>query len=183
MKIGKVNFEDKHFLKSLKKYLVESRPYSGFSDQMSEPFLKKTVKTFIKEDLLECDYSSCFISSEGENLYYLFCKKDEDKKSLDIVFAFPNTNLIKGNVFLSRWPFCFCHLLLDQLKQSGFEKIHGTIQRKNRENEYERALNRFGRNMFDIELIDGDMFKSVTGTKESLLKAYSKLIKIYKNKL
>lgn len=181
MKIEQVNFKDRSFLSAVKKYLVESQPYSGFSPLMSDPFLNKAVKQFIKDDLVECDYSSCFVSNNNEVLYYLFCKKDKENQRLEIIFAFPNTVLLNGTMFMSRWPFCFCHLLIDQLEKSGFKKVHGTIQRKNKENEYERALKRFGRDMFDIRLIQGEAFKTVSIVKENLIKAHGKLIKLYGN--
>ena len=179
MKIENIDLNDKSFLDILKKYLVESQPYQGFSSDMSKSYLNKRVQDFVKSDLAECDIGTYFISGDGDALFFLFCKKDNENKKLEIIFPFPNLNVLDYNSW-STWPFSFCHLMLDQLNRSGFDGAYGEIQRRNKEKNYEKALLRFGHKMFEVSPIEGKRYKKVIINKDNLEKAHTKLGRIYK---
>lgn len=180
MRIEKINVHDDSFVDILAKYLVESKPYSGYSSDLSNIALKRRVIKFIHSDLAKCDIATCFVSEEEGVLFYLFCNIDEKNKKLEIIFPFPNTNALNGHHFLNRWPFCFCHLMLDQLNSVGFDESYGTIQRRNRQTIYEKSLIRFGHKMFEVTDEDGDRFKKVTVRRENLVKAHEYLSKLYR---
>ena len=179
MKIENIDLNDISFLEILKKYLTESQPYEGFDVGMSKFYLKKRVKEFVDSDLNECDIATSFISGDGDALFFLFCKKDEVNKKLEIIFPFPNLNVLDYNSW-STWPFSFCHLMLDQLNRSGFDGAYGEIQRRNKEENYEKALLRFGHKMFEVKPIEGKRYKKVIISKDNLEKAHTKLKRIYK---
>ena len=70
--------------------------------------------------------------------------------------------------------------MLDQLERSGLDRAYGTIERKNKKSNYEKALIRFGHKMFEIQDIEGERFKKVVIKKENLIKAHKKLSRLYK---
>jgi hypothetical protein len=179
MKIKKIDLQDDEFKEILRLYLVESQPYKGFSSSFSNIYINDRLEKYIESDLCKSDFSSCFVSDEGESLFFLFCKKNEQKNSLEIIFPFPNINFFSWQSF-TKWPFAFCHLMLDQLKKSGLDRAYGTIERKNKKSNYERALMRFGHKMFEIQENEGDRFKKVVIKKENLIKAHKKLLALYK---
>jgi len=181
MKINKVDFQDKKFKETLKSYLLESQPYEGYSSDFSNIYINDRVENFIKSDLLNSDFSTSFVSGKGVSLFFLFCKKDTLKNSLQIIFPFPNIEALNYNSW-STWPFAFCHLMLDQLESSGLDRAYGTIERKNKKSNYEKALIRFGHKMFEIQDIEGERFKKVVIKKENLIKAHKKLSRLYKEK-
>jgi len=179
MKINKVDFQDKKFKETLKSYLLESQPYEGYSSDFSNIYINDRVENFIKSDLSRSDFSSSFVSNKGDSLFFLFCKKDIQNNSLQIIFPFPNTKLVNITSF-TRWPFAFCHLMLDQLERAGLDRAYGTIERKNKKSNYEKALIRFGHKMFEIQDEEGQRFKKVVIKKENLIKAHKKLSRLYK---
>ncbi len=179
MEISDVDLNSEDFKEILKLYLVESQPYKGFSDDYSNMYKDDRVKNFIKSDLSRSDFSTSFVSKREGPLFFLFCKKDITKNSLQIIFPFPNTKLVNITSF-TRWPFAFCHLMLDQLERSGLDRAYGTIERKNKKSNYEKALIRFGHKMFEIQDIEGERFKKVVIKKENLIEAHKKLSRLYK---
>lgn len=181
MRIEDIDLDDEYFIDCLKKFLVESQPYKGFSPDMSKQYLDDSVKHFIKKDLSHSDIKTCFISGKEEVLFFLFCTKNHKSNRLEIIFPFPNLKVINYQSW-SRWPFAFCHLMLDQLNKSGFDEAYGEIQRKNRKSNYEKALIRFGHKMFEIIDVEGDLFnKKVIVRKENLIKAHEKIGRLYKD--
>lgn len=178
MKIEKIDLEDDEFKEFLRLYLVESQPYRGFSSNFSNMYINDRLEGFIKSDLSKSDLSTSFISDEGNYLFFLFCKKDIHKGSLQIIFPFPNINFFSWQSF-TKWPFAFCHLMLDHMEQSGLDRAYGTIERKSKKSNYERALIRFGHKMFEVQDNEGERFKKVIIKKENLIKAHKKLLALY----
>lgn len=178
MRIENINLSDEVFFDALKKYLTESQPYNGYS-KGSKYYIKKKVKDFIKTDLEDCDFATCFISEKEEPLFFLFCKKSDHNKKLEIKFPFPNLHFLDYNSW-STWPFTFCHLMLDQLNKSGMDESFGTIERTNKQSNYEKALDRFGHKMFEIKQYEGARFKEVSIKRKNLEKAHKLLIRRYK---
>jgi len=169
MKIEKIDFQDEDFRRLIKKYCLNSLPFSEIEEASSLSSRTAATEKYIKNTLTKSDVSICARSNRGEYLFFTFFKKGENR--LNLSFAFPNQELKQT---ISEMRVCFYKLCLKAIKKTKIEKITGSIRRKNKKRAYEICLKRYGKAITYVEN-EGKGFDNVYLTKESILKHYEEL--------
>ena len=176
MRVEQVDFSNEKCNTIIKKYCIESSPFSSIDIHKSISFRSVASENFVKSLEHECRLSLCSISPEGEYLFFAFFKKNNND-SIELHFALPNTNLKQSP---SQMRNCFYDLCLHALDKLKVEEIEGEVIRVSKKNSYKIFLKRYIKAMTYKENEHSE-YDSVYLNRESIL-AHCEKLKIQSNR-
>lgn len=170
LKIEKINFDDSAFLSLIKKYCLQSAPFGEIDHLNSIKSRNKATERYIDFLKQSCGFCVCCKDVFGDYIFFAFFKPYK-KSSIELVFAFPNTEKSNDISILRR---SFYNLCLEAISEYNIDTIKGKIFRRNKKNNYKIFLKRYIKAIKYTENEDKN-HDFVYLDKESILKHREKL--------
>lgn len=165
MKIEKVDFNNKSFNFLINLYFSRSIPYGESLSSLSS---RSAESQNLIRNLKSCQLSLASVLNDGEYAFFMFFK--EEKKGLNLFFAFPNlskqiTNKIK--------VISIYKMLFEAFDFFKVDEIYGDIERVHKKNNYKNWLKRY----LSVKYVEneGKEFDQVFFNKDKVKKHYEKL--------